>query len=75
MKKFSVRIAKQHLTSISLEDEFYLELKKIARKQGKTLCALITEIDAVRTEENLSSAIRVYVLREVLKTNSSKTNA
>lgn len=66
MKKFSVRIAKQHATSISLEDEFYEELKKIARKQEKTLCALITEIDATRTEENLSSAIRIYVLREIL---------
>ena len=67
MKKISVRIAHQHPTSITLEDEFYEVLKKMAKAKGKPLSALITEIDAKRRKANLSSAIRVYILRELLK--------
>lgn len=67
MKKFSVLIAHQHATSITLENEFYEVLKKIAKEKEKSLSTLITEIDAERTETNLSSAIRVYILRELLK--------
>ena len=67
MRKISVRIAHQHTTSISLENEFYEALKKIAQEQDKPLSTLITEIDAERTEMNLSSAIRVYILKHVMK--------
>ena len=63
MKKFSVLIANRHATSISLEEPFYEVLKQIAKEQNTTLSALITQIDATRTEENLSSAIRVFVLK------------
>ncbi len=66
MKKISVTIAGRHLTSITLEEEFYAELRQIARERQLSLNALITEIDAIRTHQNLCSALRVYVL-EYLK--------
>lgn len=74
MKKISVLIAKQHHTSISLEDIFYKKLKELAAQRHQTLNDLITQIDAERTETNLSSAIRIFVLEQVLQTKISKTN-
>lgn len=55
-----------HRTSISLEPEFWDELKRIARENGETLRSLITRVDAAR-QGNLSSALRVFVLRELKK--------
>ncbi len=59
-----------HRTSISLEDAFWQGLQEIAQERHLSLQALIQEIDVARTEgltdlptENLSSAIRVMVLR------------
>ncbi|WJH40266.1 ribbon-helix-helix domain-containing protein [Aliirhizobium terrae] len=53
-----------HRTSFSLEDEFWSELKTIARARGMSLAGLITDIDDQRASgSNLSSALRVYVLR------------
>lgn len=63
MKKFSVVIAHRHATSISLEDEFYQALVALANEQNIPLNALITKIDSTRAENNLSSALRVYVLK------------
>lgn len=63
MKKISVIIAGRHQTSITLEEEFYEAFKKIAQKEQKSLSGLITEIDRTREQENLSSAIRVYILK------------
>ena len=63
MRKISVIIANRHSTSICLEDEFYDELKKIAERRGVSINALVTEIDAGRKKENLSSAIRVFILK------------
>ena len=63
MKKFSVLIAGRHATSISLEEEFYEELIQIATKQNTSRNQLITQIDSERTTDNLSSAIRLYVLQ------------
>jgi len=63
MKKFSVVIAHRHATSISLEDEFYQALVTLANEQNIPLNALITKIDSTRAENNLSSALRVYVLK------------
>ena len=63
LKKHSVVIA-GHQTSVTLENIFWSELKKIAKTNGKSLKALITEIDEARTT-NLSSAIRVYILRKI----------
>ena len=65
MKKFSIVIAHRHATSISLEDEFYQALVALAKEQNIPLNALITEIDSTRTKENLSSALRVYVLKSL----------
>ena len=62
MRKISVLIAGQHSTSISLENEFLSELKNTAANQNKSLNQLITEIDSSRKDNNLSSAIRLYVL-------------
>lgn len=52
-----------HKTSVSIEDEFWLSLKQIASERQSTLAKLVQEVDAARDRGNLSSAIRVYVLR------------
>jgi predicted DNA-binding ribbon-helix-helix protein len=51
-----------HKTSVSVEDEFWNSLKKIARERGTTVPALVAAIDANRNHANLSSAIRLFVL-------------
>ncbi len=67
MKKKSVIIANRHQTSISLEDEFWEELKAIAQKESMAINQLVTLIDKERKVENLSSAIRVYILKYLKK--------
>ena len=62
MKKRSVRIA-GHPTSVSLEKEFWEALKEIAEAQGTSINDLIGQIDAQRGTNNLSSAIRVFILQ------------
>lgn len=69
MRKISVIIAGRHSTSICLEDEFYDILKQIAQEKNISINALVTEIDANRTQDNLSSAIRVYILRHMMNKN------
>jgi predicted DNA-binding ribbon-helix-helix protein len=59
--KRSVTIAK-HRTSISLEDAFWAALGELAQADGRSLAALINEIDKTRGDSSLSAAIRVYVL-------------
>ena len=51
-----------HRTSVSLEDAFWLRLRRIAAERGLSVNALATFVDASRGEANLSSALRVYVL-------------
>lgn len=63
MQKHSVKIA-GHATSITLEAPFWEALKEQASKQGKSVNALVAEIDENR-EGNLSSAIRVYILKRL----------
>ena len=65
MKKFSVCIAGRHATSISLEEEFYQALIAIAQEKNIPLNNLITLIDKSRTTNNLSSAIRLYILKDL----------
>ena len=65
MKKYSVVIANRHQTSISLEPEFYAELVNIAKSKNITINQLITQIDASRQINNLSSALRVYILEHL----------
>jgi len=62
--KRSVMIA-GHRTSVSLEDPFWDALRGIAEARGLSLQALIGQIDAGRDGQNLSSAIRVFVLAAV----------
>ena len=61
MKKHSVRIA-GHATSITLEEPFWNALRDIAAERKQSLNDLIEEIDNSRGGENLSSAIRVFIL-------------
>ena len=49
-------------TSVTLEDEFWGGLREIARRKNATATSLLKEIDDARTENNLSSAIRIFVL-------------
>lgn len=63
VRKRSVVIA-GHRTSVSMEQAFWDALKHIAASEGRSLGALIEEVDRDRAG-NLSSALRVYVLRRL----------
>lgn len=52
-----------HKTSVSLEDAFWDDLKKIAHTRQMTLSELVTTINLTREQGNLSSAIRLFVLQ------------
>lgn len=67
IRKYSVLIAGHH-TSVSLEPEFWEELKKLAARQDLTPAELITRIDADRPG-SLSSELRLYVLRALISGN------
>ena len=62
--KRSVSIA-GHRTSVSLEAPFWEALCSIAARRGVSVQALVGAIDADRRDQNLSSAIRVFVLEAV----------
>ncbi len=59
IRKRSITIA-GHSTSLSLEEEFWQDLRAIARRRGLSLNALIGGIDAER-RGNLSSALRLFI--------------
>jgi predicted DNA-binding ribbon-helix-helix protein len=63
MQKRSLTIA-GHRTSIALEPEFWAALETLAQKRDLRLAVLIEEIDRGRATPNLSSALRVAVLRD-----------
>lgn len=63
MQKRSLTIA-GHRTSIALEPEFWEGLEAIAARRDVRLAALIEELDRARDTPNLSSALRVAVLRD-----------
>jgi predicted DNA-binding ribbon-helix-helix protein len=55
-----------HRTSVSLEDAFWDEFRRIAATRGQSVNDLAAEIDAERImTSGLASAIRVFVLSEV----------
>jgi predicted DNA-binding ribbon-helix-helix protein len=56
-----------HATSVSLEDEFWAELKRMAEEAGAPLGPLIARIDQERGASNLSSALRLAVLADLKK--------
>ena len=62
IKKHSIKIAR-HKTSISLEDEFWASLREIAKGSGEHISQLLADINKGRGSANLSSAIRLFVLR------------
>jgi len=62
LQKRSLTIA-GHRTSLALEPEFWRGLEAMAANRHKQLAALIREIDEAREAPNLSSAVRVAVLR------------
>ena len=65
LRKHSVVIA-GHRTSISLEAAFWDALRSIAAADGRSIAALIADIDRRRTG-NLSGAIRVFVLQRAAR--------
>ena len=71
--KRSVTIAR-HRTSVSIEDEFWTALAELAAQDGKSVAALVAEIDKGRgaragERASLSSAIRLYVLSRARRTS------
>ena len=64
IRKRSVML-KRHATSVSLEDEYWDELRRMAESDKLSLAQLIARIDAARTSDNLSSALRLAVLADL----------
>jgi predicted DNA-binding ribbon-helix-helix protein len=62
LHKRSLTIA-GHRTSVALEREFWTLLDEMAAERGTTIASLIAELDQTREGPNLSSALRVAVLR------------
>ena len=61
MEKRSLTIA-GHRTSIAIEAEFWAGLEAMALSSGKSIAAVVAEIDQQRDAPNLSSAVRLAVL-------------
>jgi predicted DNA-binding ribbon-helix-helix protein len=55
-----------HRTSVSLEDAFWHEFRRLAQEEGLALNALAERIDETRGEVGLASAIRVHILQSAL---------
>ena len=70
IRKRSVML-KGHATSVSLEDEYWTELKRMADAEGIALAQLIERIDAARLSDNLSSALRLAVLADLKARSAS----
>ena len=64
-----------HKTSVSLEDEFWEGLREIAEQQRVTVSALTKRIDKERHDCNLSSAIRVFVVKHYKAQTAAGTTA
>lgn len=57
-----------HPTSVSLEGAFWEALAALAAREGLPVARLVERIDAARAPgTNLSSAIRVHVLRRMIE--------
>lgn len=62
-KKRSLTL-KGHRTSVSLEDPFWAEFRRLAAEQSRPINDLAAHIDANRGPDiGLASAIRLYILR------------
>lgn len=69
LRKRSV-VVDGHSTSVTLEHAFWQALRALAAARRCSVASLIADIDRARGEDselpNLSSAIRVHILRETL---------
>jgi predicted DNA-binding ribbon-helix-helix protein len=54
-----------HDTSVFIEEEFWLELKHISKLKKKSISMLISDVDKNKKTQNLSSAIRLYILNHL----------
>ncbi len=64
---------KGHRTSVSLEEEFWSEFRRIAQADNLPLNALAAQIDEARgTDCGLASAIRVFVLTRLKAESQSE---
>ncbi|MBL4758544.1 MAG: ribbon-helix-helix domain-containing protein [Rhizobiales bacterium] len=64
VKKRSV-IINGHATSIALENAFWQELRACAKNRKISVNQLVSDIDAARHGTNLSSAIRIFILKSL----------
>ena len=62
-----------HPTSVSLEDAYWAELKRMAADSGMSLAALLEGIDGRRQSLNLSSALRLAVLEDLKAQLAART--
>jgi len=60
-----------HRTSLALEPEFWAAAERLADKSGRSLAALILDIDRTRGARNLASAVRVAVLADLTAVDGS----
>ena len=73
MSAYASRVVKRslviagHSTSISLEDEFWQALRHFAALRNMSIAGLVAEIDGMGRAANLSSALRVFCLREAMR--------
>ena len=59
-RSFTIR---GHRTSISLEAAFWDALRDQAAREKLSLAGLVAQVDAERGATNLSSAVRVWILK------------
>ena len=71
IRKRSV-VLQGHATSVSLEDEYWEDLKRMASASDLSLAALIERIDVQRRGDNLSSALRLAVLADLKAARSAR---
>ena len=64
MNKHTVKV-NGHDTSVFVEEEFWLELKHISKLKKKSISVLISNVDKNKKTQNLSSAIRLYILNHL----------
>ncbi len=64
LKKRSFSLSR-HRTSVALEEEFWTILEREAVDSGRSLSAVVAEIDSKRAMRPLASALRLYALAAV----------
>ena len=64
MNKHTVKV-NGHDTSVFIEEEFWRELKHISKLNKKSISTIISDVDKNKKTQNLSSAIRLYILYQL----------